>query len=276
MSTCGAYSTACCDKENHASHVDDGTMAGTQVPPLLRTLSRSQRRGVVGGALGRQPYLGLMDRQEYAHLNAQRYLDWAGGLVGSPYSEPERFEWAIITAHTPFQTSVAGFLASRGATTLTELCETLAYAGVLGAGNKASYIIRLREGLSDGSLSLPSPPYHDWRRTHKLPGLMHTKLSFGICLCDPYGSDVVCIDVHVGKVYGADSRRIMRSLSEYERVELQILREADEVGLPPFCFQWAVWDWQRVRATHRPPTNHDFLWANPTQVQLPLFSSLEG
>ena len=214
-----------------------------------------------------------MDRQTYAQLNGQRYLDWAGGLVSSPYSEVERFEWAIITAHTPFQVSVAGFLASRREVTLTGLAQALGDAGVMAAGNKAAYIIRLREGLTVGSLSLPTPPYHDWRRTYKLPGLMHTKLSFGICLCDPYGADVVCVDTHIAAAYGADHKRCLRRLDEYERIERQIVREADEVKLPAFCYQWAVWDWQRVRTRHIQPSDHSFLWTNPTQVQLPLFSA---
>ena len=220
---------------------------------------------------------GIVDRREYAHANQQRYLDWAGGLVSSPYSEAERFEWAIITAYTGFQASVAGFLASRREVTLTGLARALLAAGVLAPNNKAAYIIRLREGLVAGSLSLPTSPYHDWRRTHKLPGLMHTKLSFGICLCDPYGADVVCIDTHIAAVYGVDYKLCLRGLDEYERVERQILGEADAVGLPAFVFAWAVWDWWRARSVYKPPENHSFLWpGGATEAQLPLFTHRAG
>lgn len=69
--------------------------------------------------------------------------------------------------------------------------------------------------------------------------------------------------------------RIYTKLADYEGIEAQLLTEAEEVGLPAFAYQWAVWDWKRAKYDSLPPSDHSFLWRNPTQEQLPLFSSLE-
>ena len=218
-----------------------------------------------------------MDRLDYAHANRQRYLDWAGAVADSDLTISDRLEFAIISAHTQMASAIAGWHASRGVVELEEIAEVLNGAGVLAPGNKAAWIVGVRR-----TQPCPSFPYQEYRRTNHIPGLGYCKLSFGCCLISPLNSDVVCLDTHILQVYMGrrsgerDVRKCYTCLAHYEYIEGQLLAEAREANLPPFVYQWAVWDWKRARVDHKPPLDHSFLWrGGETQYQLPLFSSLE-
>lgn len=142
-----------------------------------------------------------MDRQDYAHANTQRYLDWCGELDNSPYDAIDKMEWAIISAHCKFQVSLDGFKATRGVEDYWGLAEALYSQGVLAPGNKADYIMDLRDRCLYGETPLPESCYKAYRREYKFRGLGHCKLSFGACLIDPLGSNIVCLDTHILQVY---------------------------------------------------------------------------
>lgn len=217
-----------------------------------------------------------MDRLTYADTNRQRYLDWGEEIARSPCTPIELLEFAVISAHTPMAVAIAGWRAARAHADMTELAEALHYAGVLAPYNKAAAIAWLRE-LNPR----PTFPYREYRRNVKLPGLGLCKLSFGCCLIDPFGSDIVCLDTHLLRVYyerrptERERRRVYRKPLVYEVLESQLKQEAESVALPPFLYQWAVWDWKRAAFDRKPPLNHSFLWRDPKDYQLPLFSSVE-
>lgn len=222
-----------------------------------------------------------MSRLEYADRNRQRYLDWCGGVESGPFDAVDKLEFAVISAHTRFDFSIDGFLASRGIDNVQDLGNALAYSRVTAPGFKAAAILNLRDMVLYGDTPLPNRCYQDYRREWKLPGLGHCKLSFGACLIDPMGANVVCLDTHILQVYmgrmpsKSEVGRCYRRLDVYEGIEAQLLAEAVEVGLPPFAYQWAVWDWKRARVDHKPPMDHSFLWQGGQRVkQLPLFSGL--
>jgi len=217
-----------------------------------------------------------VDRLEYAHANRQRYLGWAGAVAASPLTATARLEFAAISAHTPMRQAIAGWQAVQGIEGVSDMAEALNAAGVIAPGKKAGYIAEYRR-----LQPMPSYPYREYRRDMKLPGLGYCKLSFACCLIDPFNSDVVCLDTHILQVYMGrrpgelDIRKCYTCLAHYEYIEGQVLAEAAQVGLPPFCFQWAVWDWKRARVDLKPPLNHSFLWrGGTTTYQLPLFSGL--
>jgi hypothetical protein len=226
----------------------------------------------------------MMDRLEYANSHHTKYLDWCNEIDHSPFSAIDKMEWAIITAHTPFESSANGFLATRNLDELQPIANALFNAGVLAPNNKAAYILDLRDRCLYGETPLPESDYREYRRTTKFAGLGYCKLSFGACLIDPLSLDIntICLDTHILQVYlgyhpsPKEVNRIYQRLDLYESIESQLLDEAAIVELPPFAYQWAVWDWKRARYDHLPPSNHSFLWRNPTQYQLPLFSSLGG
>jgi hypothetical protein len=211
-----------------------------------------------------------MDRLTWAIARRDRYLDWCRRVEWGPYTTLDRLEFALISAHTPMAAAKRGFILSRDAFDVTELGETLLRGGVLAPFAKAAHIANLRDRFYAGEI--PEEDYRDWRRGHKLPGLGYCKLSFGICLSDPIEANVVCLDTHVVQAYwptatARDVSRMYRRLDEYERVEAVLMAEAERAEMPPFAYQWAVWDWKRGGAD-----DHAFLWSTePVGVQMPLF-----
>jgi len=217
-----------------------------------------------------------MDRLEYATVNHQKYLDWLGAVSESPWTVCDRLEFAIISAHTPMAKAILAWQATRGVDGVVNLAELLYAIGVVAPYNKAGYIASLRR-----EQPFPSWPYRDYRRDIKIPGLGLCKLSFGCCLIDPFNSDVVCLDTHILQVYlgrrptKSEVGVIYRNPRRYQEIEDVLTGEANQSGLPPFGYQWAIWDWKRARVDMLPPLDHSFLWrGGPRQYQLPLFSSL--
>ena len=216
-----------------------------------------------------------MERQEYAHANRQRYLDWAGGIADTPCTAGALLEFAIISAHTTMSKAVAGWRAAQEHIDVSDVADALNWAGVIAPYKKAAAVCQIRD-----EQPMPYYPFADYRREVKLPGLGICKLSFGCCLISPLDSDIVCLDTHILQVYMGrhptvrEVNRIYAHLALYEHVEKTLVSEATEVGLPPFPYQWAVWDWKRARIDYKPPLNHSFLWQEPNDYQLPLFSSL--
>jgi hypothetical protein len=221
-----------------------------------------------------------LDRLEYANAKAGQYLEWLQHVDESPWSAYDKIEFAIISAHTKMDNAINGWLASRNWTGLDELADTLYAHGVLAPYHKAAYISTALEQIRDGT-PLPRPDFREWRRDYKLSGLGYCKASFAACLVAPFESDIVCLDTHMLQVY-FDERptaktvaSVYRSLPKYEGIENHIRWEAEQVGLPPFAYQWAVWDWKRAKVDHIPPENHSFLWRGGRDTyQLPMFSSL--
>ena len=201
-----------------------------------------------------------MFRQEYAHQNKAQYEDWTARVADTPYSAVELMELAIISAHTQFEPMVDGFKATRNAETIDEVADCLYREGVIASHNKAAYIMDVRERCIFGDTPLPEADYRDYRREFKFKGLGHAKLSFAACLIDPQGSDIICLDTHMIEVYRGvkgssnEGRRAISTLARYEAIEDLVLTEAEEVGLTPFAYQWAVWDWKRGT-----PEPHSFL-----------------
>jgi len=210
------------------------------------------------------------DRKEYAHAHRQRYLDWCGEILLSPYSPLDKAEFAILSAHTPFESSVRAFERSRGLSRLSDIAETLYQSGVIAPFNKAAYIVALREVTS--THPLPYHDYREYRRYVKLSGLGYSKQSFASCLIDPFGSNVVCLDTHMLALYAPTRKQstVLGSLRNYESVEAVVMDEARECSLPPFTYQWAVWDWRRLTSTLSSPEAHRFLWRDHRKAQLGL------
>lgn len=221
-----------------------------------------------------------MDRLEYAAAHRQQYLDWCGAVERSPYSALDKLEFAIISAHCPMAAAISGWENSRSLIEIDDIANALDAAGVIAPRHKAAYIWAARTAVADGR-PLPHPDYREYRETVKWNGLGYCKLSFAACLIDPLGSDIICLDTHMLQVYWGwrptvrEVNTLYRNISDYSYIESLVVLEAAEVGLPPFAYQWAVWDWKRAKVDLIPPNPHDFLWkGGRREQQLALFSSL--
>lgn len=210
-------------------------------------------------------------RQTWADTNRSRYTEWLHRVYDSPYSPQDKLEFALVSAHTPMSAAIAGWQATRNVWTIAELTVRLSANSVLAPRKKARWILELRTLRPD-----IQPDYKDYRREHKLPGLGYCKISFAACLIDPLGSNVLCLDTHMLWAVGCDKpASAQRHLASYEAIESTLCAEAEKLDMPPFAYQWAVWDLTRAVRQGNRPESHSFLWdTNDTAFKLPLFSSL--
>lgn len=213
----------------------------------------------------------------YLREHDYRYLEWCSNVLYSPYTPLDKLEFSIISAHCAMDTAIRGFKNSRDVMGLSALATVLADAGVMAPFNKAGYIDALREALATGEIIYPYPPYQDYRRDNKLPGLGYCKLSFGISLIDPFEATTVCLDTHILQLLlgyrpgSNEMNRIYRRANLYEELEDVIKYIADEAQMPMFLAQWGMWDWKRSKYDLLPPNDHSFLWkTGPTTEQLEL------
>lgn len=173
---------------------------------------------------------------------------------------PDRVYWrlvfSILSVHTAFAANELAYrqLRQRGGLpvrwrTLTEWLSRVHIDGTViqFAGQKASYL----KGFDDDFKrdSYPFMPNGDgsqgWRdRLQSIRGLARTKASFAVCLADPLGAEVVCIDRHMARLLlGYNPKSIKRA--DYDRAEHEILALARGVNAPAFAVQWCLWDAQR-------------------------------
>ena len=213
-------------------------------------------------------------RLQWCQDRSARYLEWAGEVARGPFSPEDKLEFAIISAHTPQSYAIAGFLATRFHFTRDAVYAGLRRTGVFAPGVKAQRIVMLRRRVRAGELGIPKAPFKEWREKdaeHHIEGLGICKLSFGLALSAPLESDVVCLDTHLCREYGVPFAWTRR-LANYASVEARLRGEARVVGLPPFAYQWAVWDYVRLRDRGQAPDDHSFLWqGGARQTQPALF-----
>ena len=206
-----------------------------------------------------------MDRTEFAAEHRQTYLDACAHIAEGPWTDLDKTEFALISAHCRFDKAVHGFHATRNTLGVVDTSEALFQAGVFCPGDKGARIAELRERVQDEGLQLPGGDLHEYRREVRIRGLGYCKLSFAACLIAPMESDIICLDTHMLQAYlgrritKRDTGSIYVRLGRDEEIERALLEEAVQIGMPPFAYQWAVWDWQRGRAGLQ-PANHSFLW----------------
>lgn len=202
--------------------------------------------------------MSYTERLAYAELYSSRYAVWGRRLLRSPYSPLERLEFALLSAHARSELASKAFVATRHLYSEADIASALAGVGLLGSLRRARFMMALRTT----PLAIPhAGNMLTWRAQHpRLPGLGHTKLSFGLALISPFDSDVCCLDTHIAREYGADVRLLQRSLSDYVRLESRLRGEAYRVDrMPLFLYQWAVWDYVRQRDYGLPPESHEVL-----------------
>lgn len=223
----------------------------------------------------------MVNRLEYADSKRCQYYNYVRNVEASPYTALDKMEFAIISAHTPMDAAINGWLDTRDdRLEMDEYANLLNDRGVLASFNKTAHVWGTRALIREGAPYPDGTPAH--RQGVKFPGLGYCKASFAACLIAPMTSRVVCLDTHMLQVlleHKPDARemnRIYRRLDEYEYLESILELESYEVGLPLFAYQWAVWDWRRLQTQRRTSEDHSFLWeSGRSTYQLPLFSGLE-
>ena len=194
------------------------------------------------------------NRMEYAREHKAVYVDYCQRIASSSVSDVRRMEFAILSAHCPFDKAVAAWYGIEGAVTADEISAAIRRAGLGLTKFKTDAIVALRQRTDVA----PTGDCRKWRDTTKVKGLGLSKASFAACLVQPLTSNVVCVDTHMFQCYEGrvpSSKDLMGK--RYAAVENKILGEAEVVGMPAFAYQWAVWDYQRGTTEI-----HSFLWGD--------------
>jgi len=195
----------------------------------------------------------LAQAQTWAIAHQDRYTYWCTQVAKSPYTPIQKAEFAVISAHTPFWQAVKAWqlLQYTGYRSVWRIAVTL--SNVIAPYQKARAIYTIRNtGINPGTDAA------QWRSAVKLPRLGYCKASFAACLIDPLGSNVVCLDVHVKRLYGCTKTTL--TSNQYIKLESEVLNDAAQLNMAPFLYQWAIWDYARLIWMQVPPCDHSFLW----------------
>lgn len=205
-------------------------------------------------------------------LTIGRYEEYVHRLA-HPHSEEStywRIVFSILTVRTAFDATVQAYerLRENGEVPRSQdiLARWLAEARgertgmtVQYPGQKARYLrafsAKWREDpkqfTSNGD---KSTGWRD-RLIKEVTGLARAKASFAVCLADPLGSDVICLDRHMCRLMLGYVPTGRIPTGRYDRAERKLLTLARAYKVPPFAVQWCLWD--AVRGSIEP---HASLW----------------
>jgi len=117
----------------------------------------------------------------------------------------------------------------------------------------------LAESRRDYIVNLPDDNYirrragesgYDWtaRLESSIRGLGPAKAPFLVSLLEPTAPDIpVCIDIWMIRLFGLQrADGLQPTVDDYRRAQRMNRNRAHRHGLPPFVYQWAVWDYVRT------------------------------
>ena len=174
-----------------------------------------------------------------------------------------RIVFAILSVHTHFSPNVKAYqmLRTRGFPTNPDpdkrvaiLTRWLARVKADGGqviqfpGQKARYLDEFNErwDADPCQFTRNGETSEEWRdRIQTIRGLARTKASFAVCLADPKGSDVICIDRHMARLLTGAIPKSGLPKGIYTKCEDRIRSLAARRGATPFAVQWCLWDAMR-------------------------------
>ena len=163
-----------------------------------------------------------------------------------------RITFSILSANTPFETSVKGLnyaitcfdagieLQSEVLTKLGAMVPDKAhYVNALPRNGGIFQYLKQREGWH----------YYRIRLRDSIKGFGLTKASFAACLLYPTMADLACIDTWLQKVFLGRTGFKTLGENDYLSVENKIRELAHSYGIHTFLAQWLIWDYRRGEVT---------------------------
>lgn len=199
--------------------------------------------------------LSIQSRKEieaYISVNRKAYIKAATNItpdVGLPRDVWGRISFSILSANTPFETSIKGLDYAYGCYDTGKDLDGLALT-TLGAmvPCKADFInslprnrriIKLTKGINE-----PWGAYR-LRLRDSVKGLGLVKASFAASLLYPLESDVACVDTWIQKVFLGFTGFKTIGVKAYLAIEEQIRQIAHDAKVNTFLGQWSIWDHKR-------------------------------
>ena len=193
--------------------------------------------------------------QAYMDKNALLYSKQAKRIrpnLEDPKDVWNRITFSILSANTPFETSVKGLNYSIACfdAGIELQGEALSDLGAM-VPAKAEYVNSLsRDGRIFGYLK-KREGWHVYRMRLRdsIKGFGLTKASFAACLLYPTTSDLACVDTWLQKVFLGRSGFKTLGENDYISVENKIRELARSYGIHTFLAQWLIWDYRRGEVT---------------------------
>lgn len=196
---------------------------------------------------------------ECSNSDAVRYVEYWGDLTARTEAEFfQRFLFAFCSVHTSWESNVNGYMAIRDFGSWLgdrdKLWTRLKLSGVGLHNNRTRFIgdfADLYWRVPHLFRRRPREPWHLYRDRLEanILGLGHAKTSFALELAFPLEAEVLCMDVHVCRLYGRTDQQLKRG--EYQRYEHDWVARARAAELPSFVVKQSWWDQKQSRADSR-------------------------
>lgn len=188
----------------------------------------------------------------YRNCDAVRYVDyWDRITARTPAQVFRRFLFAYCSVHTTWEGNVQGYRCIEDFQPWlgdkTRLRNQLVRSGVGLHNNRAKWIDKFSEDYwADPSRFARQvrEPWHAYRNrlVDRIDGLGRAKVSFALELSWPLEAEVLCLDVHMLRLYGVKDQSKVKNDAEYQRYEYDWLARSRAVGLPPYVVKQIHWD----------------------------------
>jgi hypothetical protein len=187
---------------------------------------------------------------KYSNSDAVRYVDYWEKLTARTDAELfRRFLFAYCSVHTTWEGNVNGYQAIKEHEewlgSHQGLRTRLVRSGVGLHNNRAKWIASFGDAFWADPNAYRRGVRESWqgyrdRLERGITGLGPAKVSFALELAYPLEAEVVCLDVHMLRLYGRKDQNL--KVGEYERYEHDWLGRCRAVGLPSYIVKQIHWD----------------------------------
>lgn len=189
--------------------------------------------------------------RDISNSDAVRYAHYWDDLTArTPSQLFRRFLFAYCSVHTIWETNVRGFESIRDFSHWLDshagLRTRLVQSGVGLHNNRTRWIGDFANLFWADPRSFLRGPREGWpayrdRLEERIVGLGPAKVSFALELAYPLEAEVVCLDVHMLRMYGVTDQAKVR-VHQYEAIEHDWVSRARAAGLPSFVVKQVAWD----------------------------------
>lgn len=187
--------------------------------------------------------------ERYSNSDATRYVDYWDGLTARTDAQLfRRFLFAYCSVHTTWESNVNGFRAIQniaGKTDRQGLRTAIVQSGMGLHNNRSRWIDDFSADFWRDPGAFKRRPRESWpgyrsRLEGGIVGLGPTKVSFALELAYPLEAEVLCLDVHMLRLYGKNDQNLKKG--EYERYEADWIARSRAVELPSYIVKQIHWD----------------------------------
>lgn len=191
---------------------------------------------------------------------AVQYVDyWEQHSARTDAEVFRRFLFAFMSVHTTWEINVLGYQAIKDFEEWRDkhfgLRTRLVRSGAGLHNNRTRWIDRFSDAFWAGPSEFRRRGRESWaayrdRLEDRIVGLGPAKVSFALELCWPLEAEVVCLDVHMLRLYGKTAADAPKA-NVYHRLEADWVGRARAAQLPPFIVKQIHWDRMQGRPNSR-------------------------